>query len=455
MWKDGGADVEVRLITRLHLGSAGRVLRGWTASIILGAITAGCIAQEPSLLLTPTTTLPRPTAAPATAAPSDTQTPRSSLRGSVSVWTSWEAVNVAALSELVQQFHEQHPRVQVRLTYYREADLRQAFQNAAVAGQGPTVLIGPSDWGPALYRDELISEISLRLLPAQRQALPERVWSQVTSGGALVGLPVRLRGVVLYRNRSVAPQPAPSLDELLAQATAVSTRHAADPVFDLGFEFSGSQLTACGGTLLRAGGGLAFDEAAGICWLNLLSRFRKVGRPVFNSAADRATFLAGHSPWLIDTTEALPPIVEALGAENVAIDDWPATQEGGLRLSGYVRTDNAYLAARATQADLEASWALISLLITPEEQLRHAQAEGSWFLPVLQTVQPREPLAAQAQDILFANTAMPIATNLAVYTVPLERAVVSVVGQASDPAEALRRATEIIYNELTQSPPGG
>jgi len=266
---------------------------------------------------------------------------------------------------------------------------------------------------------------------------------------------VRLRGVVLYRNRALAAQPAASLEDLLAQAAAVSTRYAAEPVFDLGFEFSGAQITACGGTLLRAGGGLAFDEATGICWLDLLSRFRQVGRPVFNSSADRATFVAGHSPWLIDTTDALPEIVQALGAENVSIDAWPATEGDSLQLSGYVWTDNAFLAVGSTRADLEASWALASLLIGPEEQARHAQAEASWFLPVLGTVQPLKPIAAQAQDVLLANTAMPIAYNLEVYTVPLERAVSSVVGQAGNPHEALERATEIIHNELTQSPPGG
>jgi maltose-binding protein MalE len=373
----------------------------------------------------------------------------------VSIWTSWEAEDVGALSDLLEEFRQQHPRVQVRLSYYRSAELLEAFKAAAAAGRGPTILLGPAAWGPGLLRDGLIEDVSSRLLSEQRESIPTLVWSEASSSGAVVGLPVRLRGVVLYRNRALAAQPAGSLEDLLAQAAAASTRHAADPVFDLGFEFSGAQLTACAGTLLRAGGGLAFDEATGICWLNLLDRFRQVGRPVFNSSADRATFVAGHSPWLIDTTDALPEIVQALGMENLSIDAWPATEQDSLQLSGYVWSDNAYLAAGINTADLEASWALASLLIGPEEQARHAQAEGSWFLPVLETVQPAAPLAAQAQDVLLANTAMPLAYNLEVYTVPLERAVSSVVGQAGDPVEALERAMEIIRNELTQSPPGG
>jgi ABC-type glycerol-3-phosphate transport system substrate-binding protein len=373
----------------------------------------------------------------------------------VSIWTAWEADHVAALSDLVEGFHTQHPRVQIRLSYFRPEELEEAFRNAAAAGRGPTILLAPSSWGPTLLRDGLIVDIEPRLLPEQRAAIPELIWSQASSAGAMVGLPVRLRGVVLYRNHSLAAQPAALLGDLLTQAAAASTRFAADPVFDLGFEFSGAQLTACGGTLLRAGGGIGFDQQAGECWLNLLARFRQAGRPVFNSSADRATFLAGHSPWLIDTTDALPEIVQALGAENVRIDAWPQIEDDGLQLSGTIWTDNAFFGVGAPLADLEASWALASLLIGPEGQARLAQSDGPWFLPVLPTVRPLTPLAAQAQDVLSSATAMPLASNLSLYVVPLERAVVQVVAQAADPSGALRRATELIRNELTQSPPGG
>jgi ABC-type glycerol-3-phosphate transport system substrate-binding protein len=440
---------------RTSLQTLRRSLRGLTSLALLGALAAACTSQAVGAQVTPTTTLPVPAAIPATAEPTQTQAPLSPLQGSVSIWTAWEADHVAAVSDLLESFRQQHPRVQVRLSYYRPKELEQAFKTAAAAGRGPTILLAPSAWGPALLGAGLIIDVAPRLLPEQRATIPELVWSQVSSAGALVGLPVRLRGVVLYRNRALAAQPAASLDDLLAQAAAVSTRHAAEPVFDLGFAFSGAQLTACGGTLLRAGGGLGFDQPTGECWLNLLARFRQAGRPVFNSDSDRATFLAGHSPWLIDTTDALPEIVQALGAENVSIDAWPQTQEDDLQLSGYTWTDNAYFAAGVPVADLEASWALGNLLTGPDGQARLAQSEGSWFLPVLPTVLPAMPLGAQAQDVLLGATALPLASNLEVYTVPLERAVVQVVAQAANSSEALRRATELIRNELTQSPPGG
>ena len=423
--------------------------------VLVAAVLSACSPDAVGVTATPTTTLPVPTARPVTPAPSQTAEPPSPLQGTVSVWTAWEADRVADLSDLLESFHRQHPRVQISLSYFRPEELLEAYGLAVRDGVGPTVLIGPSAWGPSLLRQGLIVDIASRVLPAQRDAVHTLLWSQVSDAGAVVGLPVRTRGTVLYRNRYLAAQPAATLQDLLARAAETSSRFAAEPVFDLGFEFSGAQLTPCGGTVLRAGGGLGFDQAAGVCWLALMARFRQAGPLVFDSDVDRGTFMAGHSPWLIDSTDALPVIVAALGADNLSIDAWPALDEAGIPLSGTVWTDNAYFAVGTPASDLEASWALVNLMISPEGQERLAQADGSWFLPVARTVQPLDPLGIQAASVLTEATAMPLAANIDTYILPLERAVVAVVARAEDPAVALRRATELIRNELTQSPPGG
>ena len=416
---------------------------------------AGCASAGADLAPTPTTTLPVPTARPVTPVPSEEPTAVSGLQGTVSVWVAWEADRVADLSALLQDFQAQHPSVKIRLTYVTPDELLQAYRAAVAAGQAPSVLIGPSAWGAALQRDGLILDVGPRLLPTTREEIVERLWSQVTVGGSIIGLPVRARGIVLLRNRDLAPQPAADLASLLQQAEQTSVRFAAEPVFDLGFDFASAQLTPCGGTVLRTGGGLGFNQEVGLCWLTLLARFRQAGPLTFNTDSDRSTFLAGHSPWLIDTTDALPEIVSALGAESLSVDAWPVIEPGGEPLSGTVWSDNAYFTSGSSAADLEASWSFVNLLVSVEGQQRLAQAEGSWFLPVSRSVQPLDPLAATASSLLAGSTAMPLAANLDVYRIPLERAVSSVAAQAGDPAAALRRATEVITNQLTQSPPGG
>ena len=433
-----------------------RVARRWALlALVAAALLAGCGSAGAEIAPTPTTTLPAPTARPVTPVPTEAPTSISGLQGTVSVWVAWEADRVADLAALLQAFHEQNPGVRIRLTYIAQDELLPAYRAAVSAGQAPAVLIGPSAWGAGLHQDGLILDVASRLLPAQREGIVARLWSQVTTGGAIIGLPVRARGIVLLRNRTLAPQPAADLTSLLQQAAETSARFAAEPVFDLGFDFASSQLTPCGGTVLRTGGGLGFNQEVGLCWLRLLARFRQAGPLTFNTDADRSTFLAGHSPWLIDTTDALPEIVLAMGAENLSVDAWPVIEPGGEPLSGTVWTDNAYFTVGSSAADLEASWSFVNLLVSLEGQQRLVQADGSWFLPVSRSVQPLEPLAATASSLLAGSTALPLAANLDVYRIPLERAVSSVAAQAGDPAAALRRATEVITNQLTQSPPGG
>jgi ABC-type glycerol-3-phosphate transport system substrate-binding protein len=422
---------------------------------VAAALLAGCASAGTELAPTPTTTLPAPPERAATPVPTDAPTPVSGLQGTVYVWTAWEAERVADLASLLQVFQEQNPSVQIRLTYVARDELLPTYRAAVSAGQAPAILIGPSAWGAALHRDGLILDVASRLMPAQRDGIVARLWSQVTVGGATIGLPVRARGIVLLRNRNLAPQPAADLDDLLHQAARTSVRFASEPVFDLGFDFASAQLTPCGGTVLRTGGGLGFTQEAGLCWLTLLARIRQAGPLTFNTDADRSTFLAGHSPWLIDTTDAFPQIVSALGAQNLSVDAWPMIEPGGEVLSGTVWTDNAYFTVGTSAADLEASWAFANLLISLEGQQRLVQAGGSWFLPASRSVQPIESLAAAASSQLAGSTALPLAANLDVYRVPLERAVSSVAAQAGDPAAALKRATEVITNQLTQSPPGG
>lgn len=39
-------------------------------------------------------------------------------------------------------------------------DLRGTYETAIFAGQGPTLLIGASDWGPGLYDAEFVANVS-------------------------------------------------------------------------------------------------------------------------------------------------------------------------------------------------------------------------------------------------------------------------------------------------------
>ncbi len=427
-----------------------------SVGIVVSALAVvGCVRQPVSPTPPPAPAGTTPIASPTEPQLSPVAPLASDLRGEVSIWVDWGPAATATLSDWVDKFRAQHPAVSVSLTYYRPGDLRSAFDEAVQTGTQPTILIGPSSWGPSLVNKKTLVDIGPRVMSELIDRMQPLAWSQSSYAGTVAGLPLNLEGVVLYRNRALAPEPVPDFEAWLKSARAISDKFPKDPVLDLGFQFSGSQLAACGGTLLRAGGGIGFDETTGVCWLGLLARFRDAGPLTFNSTAARKTFAAGHSPWLVGLTADVTSLRESIGRDKLVIDPWPIYPPTGKRLAGFVWTENAYMIAGARPQDQDAAWALLVSLLAPEAQARFAAADGAGWLPVLQSVEPGDELLGQALAQLTAGVAMPLAADLTVYSVPLGRAVWSVAGQGADPAVALKRATELIHNQLSISPPGG
>lgn len=425
----------------------------WIAVTTLAVV--GCGRQSPTPTALPTPGQATPSASPIELPASPAAPLASDLRGNVSIWLDWGPAATAMLADLVSEFRTQHPAVSVSLTYYRPEDLRSAFDDAVRTGRQPTILVGPSSWGPSLASKKTLLEIGPRVMSELIDRMQPLAWSQSSYAGAVVGLPLNLEGVVLYRNRALAAQPASDFEAWLKSARAVSDKFPREPVLDVDFQFSGSQLAACGGTLLKAGGGIGFDETTGICWLGLLARFRDAGPLTLDSTAALNTFAAGHSPWLIGLTSDEISLRTSIGSNNLAIDPWPAFPPTGKPLAGFVWTENAYMIAGASPQDQDAAWALLISLLSPEVQTRFAAADGPRWLPVLKSVAPGDALQGQALAELTAGVALPLAADLTVYSTPLGRAVWSVAGQGADPGVALKRATELIHNQLSISPPGG
>lgn len=423
--------------------------------VVTVLVVGGCTGQPASPTATPAPTETTPTASPIEAQTGTTAPPASDLRGEVSIWLDWGPAALATLSDLLDEFRVQHSAVSVSLTYFRPGDLRPAFDEAIRTGKQPTILIAPSAWGPSLANKKTLVDIGPRVLTELIDRLQPLAWSQASYTGTVTGLPLALQGVVLYRNRALAPQPVPDFDGWLKSARATSDKFPKESVLDFGFQYSGSQLAACGGTLLKAGGGIGFDQATGVCWLSLLARFREVGPLSFDKTFARATFASGHSPWLIGLTSDEAALRASIGNDQLVIDAWPVYPATGKRLAGFVWTENAYMIVGARPQDQDAAWALMLSLLTPEAQTRFASADGARWLPVLRSVAPGDDLLRQALAQLTAGVAMPLAADMTVYSVPLGRAVYSVAGQGGDPGVALMRATELIHNQLSISPPGG
>ena len=165
-----------------------------------------------------------------TSVPTKTPTPTEVVvSGTITIWHSWEEPYVAALLKTIAAFQDDYPNVQFDVLYVPQLDLRASFEQAALEGGGPTVLIGPAEWGPSLYEKGLIIGVSDLVDPDLLNTLNPAAVGVGRYQGDLIGLPLNISGVVLYRNKRIISQPAFTFDELLSLAK--SARIGARPLF--------------------------------------------------------------------------------------------------------------------------------------------------------------------------------------------------------------------------------
>lgn len=362
----------------------------------------------------------------------------------------WPPAETHWLSGLLSQFGERHQGVQVSLRYIPRAEFHAKLLSQALLADGPTILLGPSAWATELYDAGMTQEVTERISPELRASLTPIAWSQAEDGEQMLGVPIELQGMVLYRNPAILPEAAPNLEEMEQRSAALSSRRGL--VLDLGMRTSMPFMSACGGTLMLVNSGIQVDEAVGTCWLKLLQRMAGMGTIGSEPDADLQAFLAGDTAWLVDSVEYLPRIEQALGQTPV-IDDWPVYGETGKPLSGYTWALNAYLRSGLGVEDAEASWAFIQFLLSPEAQLDYSRIAGAAHLPVLAEAWELSEEMAQAREILTNNTPYPLARGLAEFTTPLERAARLVARQSGEPVSAWRRAMETLRVQPTASSP--
>lgn len=415
----------------------------WTLAI---GLAAGC-AGPATLPASPTSTVEPGPAVPLTSLPSST--PTSSvppLKGKVTVWVDWDPARMRTLIDAVSGFKARHPEVEFDVSYYPTDQLRPAFENAAAAHQGPSVLIGASTWARVFADEGWTRDLAPFLLPGQQSSVQPVAWGQAMEGTQVLGLPLTLEGYVLYRNTSLAPDPAVTVGQLVRAAQALKADKGFGASLDFGFIPSAPQLAACGATL-DTQAVLPFDEAQGECWLGLMQRLGQAGKPVFNNDQDRAQFMDGKSAWLIDTSSQMDALAETLGAGSLAIDPWPVDETTGGHLNGYVWSENAYLTTSSSNIDLEASWAFLAYLLAPETQSAMDDVEGSRRVPSVVGAALADPLLGQAREVLQGGLPRPFPGDLNRLSGPLDTALRLVVGQAGD----IRLATMLTLQEIQKA----
>jgi maltose-binding protein MalE len=364
----------------------------------------------------------------------------------ITIWHSWPFEQAHTLNEILRSFQESYPEVYFDLLYVPPDELRWRYEAAAYHGAGPSLIMGPAEWGPGFYDQGLIANLSEIATDTFLSRFNPSALAQVRYKEAMIGLPYTIRsGVVLYRNQAVIPEPALTYEGLARAARSVTRAGTVGLYFDRSFYYSSAHLIGIGGELMDGEGNPAFRSQKGEEWLTLLDSFSRAGPVDFNSNRDLELFKTGKVGVMIGGSWNHSELSESIGAQNLMVDPWPTHGQG--HLSGFIKTDNLYLNSRLTGDQRYTTLLFVGFLMTPEIQNVLA---GIGYVPVLLDVDVENPDIAQFMTAYRRASPFPILVEVNAYWDPLETAMHSVFDRTLGPRAALEKARAEVLIKIAE-----
>jgi maltose-binding protein MalE len=274
-----------------------------------GAVTPGA----PELTTTATEAAPPlPTDTPLI-----TPTPTPDItKGTVTIWHSWNEEQTALLDQILKDFSEQYPEVLLDVLYIPQENMLARLEAAYLDNTGPDILLGPAEWGPALYQAGEVADLSSLADNALLESINTAALQSAQYQGALIGLPYAQQGVVLYRNKALIDRAPTTLDDLINRAKSATQGEIVGAFLEQGFFFSGGHLFGLGGNFINPDGTPAFNDAFGLAWLELLKTFEQAGPTDNLTDQDLKLFKEGRLGWIIDGTWSIEDLTAALGSKT-------------------------------------------------------------------------------------------------------------------------------------------
>lgn len=413
--------------------------------------TPGSITPAPSQIA-PGTIFPSATARAGTPGVVLTELPprpplsSPSAGSSVTIWHSWGTAETAVLQSIIQSFQRIYPDVTFSLLYVPFDDLHDTYQEASYLGNGPDLLLGPANWGPGLFDEELVTDLNSFVPPNFLTSINPAALASAKYHQSLISLPLSQHGIVMFRNTSIIPTTSKSFENLKTESLSVTHGGLVGSYLERGSLFSAADIIGLGGSLMDEYGYPAFNNQYGLEWFDLLTAYDAAGAVTFNTNWDLAMFQRGRVGIIIDGTWNISLLTQSIGADNLAIDPWPAFGTGNL--SGWVESDSVFLNTTASGDDRSAALAFMGYLLDPNVQMHLAEVG---HIPSVTTTIPRDRLILQAMQSFSSGAAYPITVDQSVldlYRKELDRAIQNVFINGATPSEALKAASDNLIVQL-------
>lgn len=134
------------------------------------------------------------------------------------IWEDESEAVRAVHDEIIEEFISANPDIKVKRTHYELQDLKSNFINAAMAGHGPDLVIGPNDVVGLFQSGDLIIPTEDLMGEEFFSRFNKTALKAVQINGKQYGIPDRNGNeLLLFYNKKIIDKPASSMEELIIQ----------------------------------------------------------------------------------------------------------------------------------------------------------------------------------------------------------------------------------------------
>lgn len=356
------------------------------------------------------------------------------------LWHSKQQAEGDALLAILDYCMEANPGLVIEQVYTPDNTLRDSFQAAAGAGEGPDIIITANDNAGVFSNAGLIAPVTLSDETLANAS--DAAWGTFQVGGEQFGVPFSAKTLAFFYNRDLVPD-APAT---WADVLSISEELAADGITGLAFQpgtfHSAGFLHALGGSWLTPDYNANFEAGtpggdAMVAFLTWYQNLYNMAQDpstgiVFDGASPNPGFQTGTVGMVYDGIWNLAQFESDLG-DSLGVSLMPALDNGNVP-SMWAQADGFMLNAKdAGNAAKEEAFATFANCVTGVDAQTLAATEGG-LLPVNPAVTLEDPNLQVFAEQLALGTPFPNVAELGQFWSAIDNARSQVEGGA-DPAE--------------------
>lgn len=360
--------------------------------------------------------------------------------------TMWvDAERSPALTDVAAQFKED-TGIEIKLVTKDFEQVSDDFITQVPTGKGPDLIVGPHDWLGKFVLNGVVSPIELGDKAAD---FSESAVTAMTYEGSTYGVPYSIENIGLLRNADLVPEPAATMDEVIANGKAAVEKGAEFP-FLVGMDpkqgdpyhlypFQTSMGVPVFGTDETGGydaSKLELGNSNGAAFAAKVKEWGEAGAGILNSniTADIAKekFNAGASPYFL-TGPWNVPLAEEAGI-NVVVDPLPTA--GDQPAQPFVGVNGFFISSKSANS-LAATEFALNYLTT--EAVQDAMFEGGGRPPALNASFEKaaeDPTVAAFGEIGANGVPMPAIPEMGAVWADWGATELALIKGQGDPAES-------------------